>query len=190
MRRYTAALRHCRLLTAVHAGGPRESRRHQARSGSHGAGSDSLVALAALENVALWHERDISHSSVERVIGPDSTTLLDFALVRMTRLIDGMVVYPENMAKNMALTGGLYFSQRFLLALIDKGLDRQDAYVLVQRNAMPVWEEGKDFKEMLLADKDVRAHLSAEEIETHFDLRVHLRHIDTLFKRVFGDETA
>jgi len=147
-------------------------------------------ALAALENVALWHERDISHSSVERVIGPDSTTLLDFALVRMTRLIDGMVVYPENMAKNMALTGGLYFSQRFLLALIDKGLDRQDAYVLVQRNAMPVWEEGKDFKEMLLADKDVRAHLSAEEIETHFDLRVHLRHIDTLFKRVFGDETA
>jgi len=147
-------------------------------------------AMAALENVALWHERDISHSSVERVIGPDSTTLLDFALVRMTRVVDGLVVYPENMKRNMALTGGLYFSQRFLLALVDKGVDRQEAYVLVQRNAMPVWEEGKDFKEELLNDPDVAKHLTAEEIEEHFDLTVHLRHIDTLFERVFGAETT
>jgi len=143
-------------------------------------------AMAALENVALWHERDISHSSVERVIGPDSTTLLDFALVRMTKVIDGLVVYPENMKRNMALTGGLYFSQRFLLALVDKGVDRQEAYVLVQRNAMPVWEQGKDFKEELLNDPDVAKHLTPEEIEKHFDLTVHLRHIDTLFERVFG----
>lgn len=145
-------------------------------------------SMAALENVALWHERDISHSSVERVIGPDSTLLLDFMLFRMTRVIDGLVVYPENMKRNMKLTEGLTFSQRFLLALVDKGVDRQEAYVLVQRNAMPVWEEGKDFQEMLLADAGVRAHLSEEEIENCFDLQVHLRHVDTLFERVFGKE--
>ena len=147
-----------------------------------------LPSLTALENVALWHERDISHSSVERVIGPDSTLLLDFMLFRMTRVIDGLVVYPENMKRNMKLTEGLTFSQRFLLALVDKGVDRQEAYVLVQRNAMPVWEEGKDFQEMLLADAGIRAHLSEEEIGNCFDLQVHLRHVDTLFERVFGKE--
>jgi len=147
-------------------------------------------AMAALENVALWHERDISHSSVERVIGPDSTILVDFMLARMTKVMDGLVVYPENMKRNMAITGGLTFSQRFLLALVDKGVDRQEAYVLVQRNAMPVWEEGKDFETLLIADPDVRKHLSENEIREAFDLRVHLRHVDTLFERVFGEASA
>ena len=147
-------------------------------------------AMAALENVALWHERDISHSSVERVIGPDSTILLDLMLFRMTKVIDGLVVYPENMKRNMALTEGLTFSQRLLLALVDKGVDRQVAYVMVQRNAMPVWEEGKDFKTLLLADSGVREHLSEEEIKNAFDLKVHLRHVDTLFTRVFGKGDA
>ena len=144
-------------------------------------------AMAAMENVALWHERDISHSSVERIIGPDSTILLDFMLARMTKVMDGLVVYPENMMKNLEKTGGLTFSQRLLLALVDKGMDRQAAYVLVQRNAMPVWEEGKDFMTLLLADEDVRAVLSEDEIREAFDFKFHLRHVDTLFQRVFGE---
>ena len=145
-------------------------------------------AMAAMENVALWHERDISHSSVERIIGPDSTILLDFMLARMTKVMDGLVVYPENMMRNLEKTGGLTFSQRLLLALVDKGMDRQAAYVLVQRNAMPVWEEGKDFMTLLLGDREVRAVLSEAEIREAFDFSFHLRHVDTLFQRVFGDE--
>ncbi|MGM0577558.1 MAG: adenylosuccinate lyase [Myxococcota bacterium] len=143
-------------------------------------------AAPAMENVALWHERDISHSSVERVIGPDGTTLLDFMLHRFAGVVEGLVVYPERMRENMERTRGLVFSQRVLLALVDAGLPRQEAYVLVQRNAMPVWEEGADFLELLLADDDVRGVLSEGDVRSCFDLDVHLRHVDTLFDRVFG----
>ena len=145
-------------------------------------------ALAALENVALWHERDISHSSVERVIAPDSTILLDFMLARMTGVIEGLVVYPEHMKANLEKTGGLFHSQQVLLALTDKGLIRDKAYRLVQRNAMRVWKEGLDFKELLLNDEDVRRHLSAEELEDLFDLDYHLKHVNTVFERVFNGE--
>ncbi|MEW5724797.1 MAG: adenylosuccinate lyase [Thermodesulfobacteriota bacterium] len=147
-------------------------------------------ALAALENVALWHERDISHSSVERVIAPDSTILLDFMLARMTRLIENLVVYPERMKANLERTGGLFFSQQVLLLLARKGLIRDKAYRLVQNNAMRVWQEDLDFKELLLKDKEVRRWLSAEEIEKTFDLGYHLKEVDRIFQRVFqgGDE--
>ena len=140
----------------------------------------------ALENVALWHERDISHSSVERMIGPDATVTLDFALARLTGVIDKLVVYPEAMIANMNRFRGLIHSQRVLLALTQAGVSREDAYGLVQRNAMKVWEEGKDFREELLADTQVRAALSTEEIEDKFDLAYHTKHVDTIFARVFG----
>jgi adenylosuccinate lyase len=142
-------------------------------------------AGAALENVALWHERDISHSSVERIIGPDATTLTHFMVHRMTRVISGLVVYPEHMADNMAITNGLIFSGHVLLALVEKGVERQAAYVIVQRNALPAWEAGVEFKDNLLADSEVRNLLSESEIEACFDLEQALKHVDTIFRRVF-----
>jgi adenylosuccinate lyase len=142
-------------------------------------------ALAALENVALWHERDISHSSVERVIGPDATVLMDFMLHRFAGVVEGLVVYPKNMMANLEKTGGLVFSQRVLLALVDKGLERQQAYVYVQRNAMPVWEEGKDFLTLLLADGGIREHLSEDDVRDCFSLEWHQRHVQSIFDRVF-----
>ncbi|MFD1952043.1 adenylosuccinate lyase [Sphingomonas arantia] len=143
----------------------------------------------ALENVALWHERDISHSSVERYIGPDATITLDFALARLTGVIDKLVVYPARMQKNLDRMGGLVHSQRVLLALTQAGVSREDAYTLVQRNAMKVWESdgALSLKDLLLADPQVTAALSAEEIESRFDLAYHLRHVDTIFTRVFGE---
>lgn len=147
-------------------------------------------ALPAMENVALWHERDISHSSVERMIGPDATVTLDFALARLTGVIDKLLVYPENMMANMNKFKGLVHSQRVLLALTQAGVSREDAYSLVQRNAMRVWEEGKDFLAELLADKDVRAVLSEAEISELFDLNYHTKHVDTIFNRVFGAGTS
>lgn len=144
------------------------------------------AVIPAMENVALWHERDISHSSVERMIGPDATVTLDFALNRLTGVIDKLVVYPDNMLANMNKFRGLVMSQRVLLALTQAGVSREDAYRLVQRNAMKVWEEGKDFKEELLGDPDVTAALSPEEIEEKFDLGYHTKHVDTIFARVFG----
>jgi len=140
----------------------------------------------ALENVALWHERDISHSSVERMIGPDATVTLDFALNRLAGVIDKLVVYPENMRKNLDRLGGLVHSQRVLIALTKAGMSRENAYRVVQRNAMPVWRGEGDFLTLLKADPDVQAHLSDKEIETNFDLKYHLKHVDTIFKRVFG----
>ncbi|MEW6267044.1 MAG: adenylosuccinate lyase [Thermodesulfobacteriota bacterium] len=142
-------------------------------------------ALAALENVALWHERDISHSSVERIIGPDGTILLDFMLGRMTGLMENLVVYPERMRANLDKTGGLFFSQQVLLALTRKGLIRDEAYRLVQRQAMRVWQDGLDFKTLLLEDEEIRRFLTAREIESLFDLRYHLKHVDDIFDRVF-----
>jgi len=146
-----------------------------------------MSVVPAMENVALWHERDISHSSVERNIGPDTTITLDFALARLTGLVDKLVIYPDNMLANMNKFRGLVMSQRVLLALTQAGVSREDAYKLVQRNAMKVWEEGKDFKTELLADADVLAALSAEEIEEKFDIGYHTKHVDTIFKRVFGE---
>jgi len=144
------------------------------------------TVIPAMENVALWHERDISHSSVERGIAPDATVTLDFALNRLAGVIDKMVVYPDNMLKNMNKFKGLVMSQRVLLALTQAGVSREDAYRLVQRNAMKVWEQGKDFKEELLADPEVTAALSPAEIEEKFDLGYHTKHVDTIFARVFG----
>lgn len=141
----------------------------------------------ALENVALWHERDISHSSVERMFGPDATVTLDFALARLTNVIDKLVVYPENMQKNLDRLGGLVHSQRVLLALTQKGASREDAYRLVQRNAMPVWRGEGDFKILLKADSDVSSKLSSTEIDELFDLGYHFKHVDTIFNRVFGE---
>ena len=144
------------------------------------------MALPAMENVALWHERDISHSSVERMIGPDATVTLDFALVRLTGVIDKLLVYPANMQKNLDRLGGLVHSQRVLLALTQKGVSREDAYRLVQRNAMPVWRGEGEFLTLLKADADVRKALSEAELEEKFDLGYHLKHVDTIFARVFG----
>ena len=144
-------------------------------------------ALPALENVALWHERDISHSSVERMIGPDATITLDFALARMTSVVEKLVVYPKNMAANLDRLGGLVHSQRVLLALVEAGLSREDAYQLVQRNAMKVWEHDADFRAALISDNDVRAALSEAEIDARFDLSYHRKHVDTIFRRVFGE---
>ena len=143
-------------------------------------------ALPALENVALWHERDISHSSAERMIGPDATVTLDFALARMAGIVENLVVYPENMRKNLDRLGGLVHSQRVLLALVGKGLSREDAYRAVQRNAMRVWQEDGDFLGLLKADPEVSAALSADELEPLFDLGYHTRHVDDIFARVFG----
>ena len=140
----------------------------------------------ALENVALWHERDISHSSVERGIAPDATITLDFALARLAGVIDKLVVYPQNMRKNLDRLGGLIHSQRVLLALTQKGVAREDAYLLVQRNAMPVWRGDGDFLTLLKADRDVRAALSDAELEELFDLGYHFKHVDAIFARVFG----
>jgi adenylosuccinate lyase len=141
----------------------------------------------ALENVALWHERDISHSSVERMIGPDATITLDFALARLANVVDNLVVYPKNMAKNLDRLGGLIHSQRVMLALTQKGVSREDAYAYVQRNAMPVWRGEGDFLTLLKADKDVTRSLSPAELEELFDLGYHLKHVDTIFERVFGE---
>ena len=143
-------------------------------------------ALPAMENVALWHERDISHSSVERMIGPDATITLDFALARLTGVVDKLLVYPETMTRNLEKFRGLIHSQRVLLALTQAGVSREDAYRLVQRNAMKVWEEGRDFLAELLADKDVTAALPEAEIREKFDLGYHTKHVDTIFERVFG----
>ena len=157
--------------------------------------SENLVGLArmvrayvtpALEDVTLWHERDISHSSVERMIGPDATVTLDFALARLTGVIDKLIVYPDTMRQNLDRLGGLIHSQRVLLALTQKGVAREDAYRLVQKNAMKVWQGGGDFLKLLKADKDVRRHLSEKELAQNFDLDFHFRHVDTIFRRVFG----
>ncbi len=141
----------------------------------------------ALENVALWHERDISHSSVERMIGPDATVTLDFALARMTGVMEKLLVYPANMQKNLDRLGGLIHSQRVLLALTQAGVSREDSYRLVQRNAMPVWRGEGDFLALLKADPEVAAALAPEQIEACFDLGYHFKHVDTIFGRVFGD---
>ncbi|MCU4655132.1 adenylosuccinate lyase [Roseibacterium sp. SDUM158016] len=146
-----------------------------------------MAVIPAMENVALWHERDISHSSVERMIGPDATVTLDFALHRLAGVIEKLVIYPDNMIANMNKFRGLVHSQRVLLALTQAGVSREDAYRLVQRNAMKVWEEGKDFKEELLSDPEVTAALPPAEIEEKFDLGYHTKHVDTIFGRVFGE---
>jgi len=143
-------------------------------------------AVSAMENVALWHERDISHSSVERVIGPDATIVLDFMLNRAVGLIENLVVYPDNMLRNLELMGGLFNSQRVLLKLATAGASRERAYELVQRNAMKVWEQKKDLMEELLNDTDVRGFLSEADIREAFDLNYHLKHVETIFTRVFG----
>ncbi len=157
--------------------------------------SENVVGLArmvrayvvpALENVTLWHERDISHSSVERMIGPDATVTLDFALSRLTSMIDKLIVYPENMQRNLDRLGGLVHSQRVLLALTQKGVGREDAYRLVQRNAMKAWAGEGDFLALLKADKDVRKYLSEAELVDKFDLKFHFAHVDMIFRRVFG----
>jgi adenylosuccinate lyase len=145
------------------------------------------MCMPALENVALWHERDISHSSVERYIGPDATVALDFSLRRLSGLIKNLVVYPENMMKNLNQMRGLVFSQKILLDLTQSGVSREDAYRIVQRNAMKVWEEGKDFQEELLADKDVIDALGEAKVKESFDLDYHLKHVDTIFARVFEE---
>jgi len=142
--------------------------------------------VPAMENVALWHERDISHSSVERVIAPDATISLDFALARLTSVIDKLIIYPESMMDNLDRLGGLIHSQRVLLKLTQKGMSRENAYAAVQRNAMPVWLEGGDFLALLKADKTVREHLGEAELEDLFDIDFHLKHVDTIFIRVFG----
>jgi len=144
------------------------------------------MAIPAMENVALWHERDISHSSVERKIAPDAPVTLDFALARLTGVIDKLVVYPDAIDKNLNQLGGLVFSQRVLLALTQAGASREDSYRLVQRNAMQVWEKGANFLDLLKADKDVTAKLSEAQLEALFDMGYHTKHVDTIFARVFG----
>jgi adenylosuccinate lyase len=147
------------------------------------------AVVPAMENVALWHERDISHSSVERFIGPDACITLDFALARLTGVIDKLLVYPDRMRRNMDRMGGLIHSQRVLLALTQSGLSREDSYALVQRNAMRVWESDGQLQllDLLKADPDVTSRLSNDELEGLFDLDYHLKRIDTIFARVFGD---
>jgi adenylosuccinate lyase len=158
--------------------------------------SENLTGLArmvrayvtpAMENVVLWHERDISHSSAERMIAPDATVTLDFALNRLAGLIDNLLIYPANMQKNLDRLGGLVHSQRLLIALTQKGASREDAYKFVQRNAMPVWRGEGDFQMLLKKDADVKKYLTDAEIAEQFDLGYHFKHVDTIFKRVFGD---
>jgi adenylosuccinate lyase len=158
--------------------------------------SENLTGLArlvraavtpALENVALWHERDISHSSVERVMAPDATIALDFALARTIGMMEKLVVYPDRMRKNLDDLGGLVFSQRVLLALTQAGMSREGAYVAVQRNAMAVWREGGSFLQNLQNDPDVTQHLDADALATLFNMAYHTKHVDTVFKRVFGE---
>ncbi|WP_431862250.1 adenylosuccinate lyase [Azospirillum sp.] len=144
------------------------------------------AVVPAMENVALWHERDISHSSVERMIGPDATVTLDFALVRATGMMEKLVVYPERMTKNLEDLGGLVFSQRVLLALTQAGMSREDAYLAVQRNAMKVWAEGGNLLDNLLADAEVTKHIARDTLAPMFDMNYHTKHVDTVFKRVFG----
>jgi len=150
------------------------------------------MVTPALEDVALWHERDISHSSVERMIGPDATVTLDFALARLTGMIDKLIVYPENMKRNLDLLGGLHNSQRVLLALTQAGMSREDAYAAVQRNAMKVWEMRGDragqFARLLKADGEIAQKLSPSNIDAMFDDFYHLKHVDAIFERVFGPE--
>ncbi|WP_207460410.1 adenylosuccinate lyase [Azospirillum sp. SYSU D00513] len=145
------------------------------------------AVVPALENVALWHERDISHSSVERMFGPDATVTLDFALARLTSVVEKLVVYPERMQKNLDDLGGLVFSQRVLLALTQAGMSREDAYKAVQRNAMDVWLNGGSFLDNLSNDADVARHISRDRLEPMFDMSYHTKHVDTVFKRVFGE---
>ncbi|MGI8555703.1 MAG: adenylosuccinate lyase [Pyrinomonadaceae bacterium] len=144
-------------------------------------------SIVGLENVALWHERDISHSSAERIVLPDSSAALDYILAKATSLLDTLVVYPENMLKNLNLTRGLVFSGQLLLALTQKGVSREDAYILAQRNAMRVWDEGGEFQDLVLADKDITDKLSTEEIERVFDVKYYLRNVGKVFERVFGE---
>jgi adenylosuccinate lyase len=141
-------------------------------------------ALTSMENIPLWHERDISHSSNERIILPDSCLALDYILSLFIKIMSGLQVYPQRMKENLELTGGLIFSQRVLLALIDKGLTRQKAYELVQRNAMKAWKERGDFLQLLKNDADVTAHLPAAEIESLFNYDYYLKHIDQIFQRL------
>jgi adenylosuccinate lyase len=143
-------------------------------------------ALASLEDVALWHERDISHSSVERVIAPDATTVLDFMLDRFTELVQNLVIYPDRMLANLNMTKGVIFSQMVLLKLIERGMSREDAYGVVQRNAIRSWDEGTDFRRLLLEDNEVMSFMNAKDIEDTFRIENFLRHIDSIFKRVFG----
>jgi adenylosuccinate lyase len=144
------------------------------------------AAVPAFENVTLWHERDISHSSVERGIGPDATVHLDFALARLAGVVDKLLVYPENMKRNLDRLGGLIHSQRILLALTQKGMSREESYAAVQRNAMPVWRGEGNFLDLLMADKEVSAHLSGDELKALFDLGYHTKHVEMIFKRVFS----
>lgn len=144
-------------------------------------------AMAALENVALWHERDISHSSVERVIAPDSTILMDYMLARMTGILDKLVVYPETMKKNLDKLGGLIFSQQVLIALAGAGVSRENAYSMVQKNAMEAWKGTRDFQELIMEDQEIRNHLSMEKIKEVFDLDYHLKYISRIFERVFSE---
>ncbi len=147
------------------------------------------MALPAMENVALWHERDISHSSVERMIGPDATVTLDFALARLAGVVDKLVVYPERMRANLDSLGGLVHSQRVMLALTQRQVSREDAYALVQRNAMQAWREGNDFLTLLKKDPEVTRAIPESELAALFDLGYHLKHVDTIFRRVFGEAT-
>ncbi|MCP4038454.1 MAG: adenylosuccinate lyase, partial [bacterium] len=144
------------------------------------------AVIPALENGALWHERDISHSSVERMIGPDATVTLDFALVRLTGVVDKLVVYPENMQRNLDLLDGLHNSQRVMLALTQKGMSREDAYAAVQASAMASWQGEGGFLELLKADRAIGEHLSNDELTEMFDLGYHTAQVDTIFRRVFG----
>jgi adenylosuccinate lyase len=146
------------------------------------------AVVPALENIALWHERDISHSSVERIIAPDTTIALDFALARLTGLIDRLVVYPERMRQNLEALGGLVDSQRVLLALTQAGMTREDAYRAVQRNAMAAWDGGGRFSDLLKADPEITRHLDPKTIDGLFDPAYHLKHVDTIFTRVFGQQ--
>jgi adenylosuccinate lyase len=143
--------------------------------------------IPAMENVALWHERDISHSSVERYIGPDATITLDFALARATSVVDKLVIYPDAVAKNLNMMGGLVFSQRVLLALTQAGVSREDSYIYVQRNAMKVWNDGGQLLDHLKSDADVTAKIPLKDLEGLFDMGYHTKHVDTIFKRVFGE---
>ena len=144
-------------------------------------------SIVGLENVALWHERDISHSSAERIVLPDSSSALDYILAKTASLLDGLIVYPDRMLENLNATRGLVFSGQLLLALTQKGVSREDAYVYAQRNAMKVWDEGGEFRDLIMKDEDILAKLSAEEIERVFDVKYYLRNVDTVFERVFGE---
>src|SRR5208283_1463086 len=145
-------------------------------------------ALAALENVALWHERDISHSSVERVIGPDATIVSDFMLGRFTGMMDKLIVYPDRMLSNLNMTNGVIFSQMVLLALIEKGMTREDAYTIVQKNAMKSWHEGVEFKELLERDDAIKKYLQGKELAEIFNINNFLKNLDFIFNRVFGND--